>query len=67
MDTHLNTLPRPLVPTYARRAILAALLLSAGGGVLGDPATAPSMAEDQRMLIDAVDEVLRELHTGARP
>jgi pimeloyl-ACP methyl ester carboxylesterase len=39
------------MPTFALRAILAALLLSTGGGVLAEPTAAPSMAEDQRMLL----------------
>src|ERR1700690_2215869 len=50
MDTHRDVVPRLLMPTFALRAILAALLLSTGGGVLAGPTAAPSMAEDQRML-----------------
>src|ERR1700690_1093860 len=50
MDTHRDVVPRLLMPTFALRAILAALLLSTGGGVLAGPTAEPSMAEDQRML-----------------
>jgi hypothetical protein len=39
-----------LMPRFALRAILAALLLSIGDVVLAQPTPAPSMAEDQRIL-----------------
>jgi len=38
------------MPTFALRAILAALLLSIGDVVLAQATPAPSMAEDQRIL-----------------
>jgi pimeloyl-ACP methyl ester carboxylesterase len=38
------------MPTFAFRAILAALLLSIGDVVLAQPTPSPSMAEDQRIL-----------------
>src|SRR5882724_7803231 len=50
MNMHRDVVPRLLMPTFALRAILAALLLSIGDVVLAQPAPAPSMAEDQRML-----------------
>ena len=39
-----------LIFPFALRAILATLLLSVGGGVLGQSTPTPSVAEDQRML-----------------
>jgi hypothetical protein len=38
------------MPTFALRAILAALLLSIGDVVLAQPTPAPAMGEDQRLL-----------------
>ena len=50
MNMHRGVVPRLLMPTFALRAILAALLLSIGDVVVAHPTAAPSMAEDQRML-----------------
>src|ERR1700680_188178 len=50
MNMHRDVVPRLLMPTFALRAILAALLLSIGDVVLAQPTAAPSMAEDQRIL-----------------
>jgi pimeloyl-ACP methyl ester carboxylesterase len=50
MNMHRDVVPRLLTPTFALRAILAALLLSIGDVVPAQPTPAPSMAEDQRIL-----------------
>ena len=50
MNMHRDVVPRLLMPTFALRAILAALLLSIGDVVLAQPTPAPSVAEDQRIL-----------------
>jgi pimeloyl-ACP methyl ester carboxylesterase len=50
MNMRRDVVPRLLMHTCARRAILAALLLSFGDVVLAQPTPAPSVAEDQRML-----------------
>jgi pimeloyl-ACP methyl ester carboxylesterase len=50
MNMHRDVVPRLLMPTFALRAILAALPLSIGDVVVAQATAAPSMAEDQRML-----------------
>ena len=50
MNMHRDVVPRLLMPTFALRAILAALLLSIGDVVPAEPTPVPAMAEDQRML-----------------
>jgi pimeloyl-ACP methyl ester carboxylesterase len=50
MSMHRDVVPRLLMPTFALRAILAALLLSIGDVTLAQPTPAPSMTEDQRIL-----------------
>src|SRR5882672_3753289 len=50
MNMHRDVVPRLLVPTFALRSILAALLLSISDIVLAESAAAPGTAEDQRML-----------------
>ena len=50
MNMHRDVVPYLLVPTFALRAILAALLLSIGDVVLAQPNPPPGTAEDQRLL-----------------
>jgi pimeloyl-ACP methyl ester carboxylesterase len=50
MNMYRDVVPTLLMPTFALRVILPALLLSIGDVVLAQSTPAPSMAEDQRML-----------------
>jgi pimeloyl-ACP methyl ester carboxylesterase len=50
MNMRRDVVPWLLIPTFARRAILAALLLSIGGVVLAQPRPVPATGEDRRLL-----------------